>query len=49
VPDHYLEMAALAAIGVAHNRHSRVGCFWNSHGLVHMRNAVLVVENDVEK
>lgn len=50
LPDHHLEMAALDAIGAAHNRPSRlVGCFWSGHGLVHMRNEVLVVENDVEK
>jgi hypothetical protein len=42
--------AALDAIGAAHNRHSRlVRCFQSGHGLVHMRNEVLVVENDVEK
>ena len=48
--NHHLELAALDAIGAAHKRHSRlVGCFWSRHGLVHMRNEVLVVENDVEK
>src|ERR1700686_1670315 len=48
--NHHLELAALDAIGAAHKRHSRlVGCFWSGHGLVHMRNEVLVVENNVEK
>jgi len=48
--DHHLEIAALDAIGAAHNRNSRlVGCFYRGHALVHMRNEVLVVENDVEK
>jgi len=48
--NHHLELAALDAIGAAHKRYSRlVGCFWSGHGLVHLRNEVLVVENDVEK
>ena len=48
--NHHLETAALNAIGAAHHRFSRlVGCFQSGHGLVPMRNEVLVVENDVEK
>ena len=48
--NHHLEIAAFDAIGAAHDRPSQlVGCFWSGHGLVHMRNEVLVVENDVEK
>ena len=48
--NHHLELAALDAIGAAHNGQSRlVRCFQGGHGPVPMRNEVLVVENDVEK